>query len=383
MPINNAIQRESNLSQIFETVWKEGEISRIELSKKLGVYRSTITNIIDLLIKNKIIIEGERGSVSEKGGRKPISLLINKEAGVIIGMELQVDFCSINVINLCGNTVYAKKHPVEFKVNLKETSQNEAKFDAIIEKFVKPEIDELKKQGVRIFGICLAVPGIVNSEKGIIVKSVPFGLSDYDFAGKLFYKYKIPFLIENDAKCCSWLNCLNSEEDFICVLMCNHDRGDIGVGLSVCVNGNILTGKNFAVGEYRSLSWKDEKNGQTGLSKNIIRKISYDKDAYKAWIIDLFSTLTVFIPLLGPGKIYFYGLKDDENQKIKKIIHSRVPQFEEALKVFNTKTIIPSGTGQEISRGAALMFIQRLFRIPYKEDYYFKDRLTWEKVFEG
>ena len=75
--------------------------------------------------------------------------------------------------------------------------------------------------------------------------------------------------------------------------------------------------------------------------------------------------------------------KDDENQKIKKIIHSRVPQFEEVLKVFNTKTIIPSGTGQEISRGAALMFIQRLFRIPYKEDYYFKDRLTWEKVFEG
>ena len=92
MHINKTVSRNLNISQIFETVWRAGGISRIDISKQMGLYRSTVTSIIDSVLKSKIIIEGERGNATEKGGRKPINLIINKNAGMIIGLEVQPDF---------------------------------------------------------------------------------------------------------------------------------------------------------------------------------------------------------------------------------------------------------------------------------------------------
>ena len=76
MHVNNAFQRNSNLSRVFETVWKNPNFSRIDIARKLELYRSTVSNIIGTLVDSGLICEGERGLPTEKGGRKPVFLSI-------------------------------------------------------------------------------------------------------------------------------------------------------------------------------------------------------------------------------------------------------------------------------------------------------------------
>ena len=379
MHINKTVSRNLNISQIFETVWRAGGISRIDISKQMGLYRSTVTSIIDSVLKSKIIIEGERGSATEKGGRKPINLIINKNAGMIIGLEVQPDFFTVSVVDLSGNVIFSKNQKIK-EVKARTKTGAEKYFEDLIDKIINDVFESIKEIKIPKLAICIGVPGIVDTKKGVIIKSVPFNLENYDFSKTLFKKYKIPLLIENDAKCCAWLNGLNpKKEDFICVLIRNHSDGGIGVGLSVVVNGEILNGHNYAVGEYRSISWKNEKNGQTGLSKDIIKNIERKPEAYKNWLIDLFSTLTVFVPLVQPQKIYIYGQKDPDF--IQKVISKKVPQFDQITKTFKSRLEIVPQNFYEISKGAACMFIQKLFKIPFAEDFYYKDEISWDKLF--
>ena len=45
-----------------------------------------------------IIFEGDSGSATEKGGRKPVYLSINKNFGCIVGIEVQPDFYNVSAI---------------------------------------------------------------------------------------------------------------------------------------------------------------------------------------------------------------------------------------------------------------------------------------------
>ena len=67
MHVNNDYQRNANLSRVFETVWKNPNFSRIDIARKLELYRSTVSNIIGTLVESDLICEGERGLPTEKG----------------------------------------------------------------------------------------------------------------------------------------------------------------------------------------------------------------------------------------------------------------------------------------------------------------------------
>ena len=105
MHVNNDYQRNANLSKVFETVWKNPNFSRIDIARKLGLYRSTVSNIIGTLVDSALISEGERGNTTEKGGRKPVFLSVNPDFGCVIGIELQLDTYHVSVLSFAGETL--------------------------------------------------------------------------------------------------------------------------------------------------------------------------------------------------------------------------------------------------------------------------------------
>lgn len=378
MHVNNDFQRISNISQAFETIWREKEISRIDIARKLNVYRSTVSNIIDILLENKIICEGQRGEAGEKGGRKPIYLSINKDFGVIAGIEIQPEFFNIAVIDFSGETIFTDAGDINSKINTQED------FISLLDTIIKPLISHLEKEGQKLLGISLAIPGIVDTHKGQIKNSVSFNLRDMDFSTTVLNRYKVPLLVENDAKCCAWLHKGQTEEvkDFICVLAREHKIDGIAVGLSVVMNNKIINGHNYAAGEYISVSWRKDKKGQTGLPEAVIKTLTSVDDSYKEWVKDLFSTLTVMIPLLEPCKIYLHGQKQERKDQIEKIISSDVSQFEGAMENFGAQLVISKDDGFEIAKGAAFMYLQKLFEIQYLEEDYFYPILNWDVLFK-
>lgn len=378
MHVNNDFQRISNISQAFETIWREKEISRIDIARKMDVYRSTISNIIDVLLENKCICEGQRGSVGEKGGRKPIFLSVNKDFGAIVGIELQPEYCNIAVVDFAGQVINTKTQEISFKSDAENT---EEEFLNILDSIIKPVLKENKNH--KLLGICLALPGIIDTKKGCIINSVPLKLKNVNAAEKLLNRYEIPLLLENDAKCCSWLHKgqADEEKDFICVLTREHKVDGIAVGLSVVMNDKLVNGHNYAAGEYLSVSWRKGKNGQTGLPQAVINTLNTVEDSYNEWLTDLFSTLTVMIPLLEPCKIYLHGQKNEKIQQIKNVISQRVSQFEEAMYQYGAQLEIMAEDDYEIAKGAALMYIQKLFELPYLMDDYVYSAINWDVLF--
>ncbi|MCQ2584411.1 MAG: ROK family protein [Treponema sp.] len=402
MHVNNDFQRNSNISHVFDTVWRNSVISRIDISKKLDLYRSTVSNIIGTLLENNVILEGELGSVTNKGGRKPVFLSVNENYGCIAGIELQPDTFSVSIVNFAGKQILT--FTGETKVNETLLSDPESLFEDIVDSIISELVQKTSDLNVPVLGISIGIPGIVNIDKGIIIRSDPFNLHNFDYGKKLGSRYGLPLFMENDAKCCAWLQCADNGEhggginqeskpDFLCVLARDYKgnpnmnwpgvyKKGVGVGLSIVMNGRLVDGHNYAAGEYVSHSWRGVKEGQTGLPDAVLSTIGSFDDSYREWIIDLFTTLTVQIPLLEPCSVFLHGQPQNKADLINETIRTSVPQFLRILEKCGARFVIMPEDKNEISRGAALMFFQKLFEIPFIESEDSYSRLDWDFVFD-
>lgn len=382
MHVNNDFQKNSNLSHVFENIWRKKSVSRIDISRDLNLYRSTVSNIINTLLENHVIFETEVGSPSEKGGRKPVFLSINKEYGAILGIEIQTDVFRGSLISFDGTTLknFKDRTPV-----IKENQNHAEFFTEMVNSIVIKLLDEAKKFNIPVLGICLAIPGIVDIDKGVILRSEPFSLYDYNFKDLLACRFTVPLFIENDARCCSWFQKTISEEcassDFLCVLARSHDTAGISIGISITMDGRVINGKKHAVGEYVSRSWIPGKKSQTGLPNAVLSTINTDRDSYREWLIDLFGTLTTFVPLLEPSKIFIFGQQHNDEGFINEVIEKDVIQFKAIMENCECELVVVEDDEFSISSGAAFMFLQKLFEIQTLEGELSYSHLDWDYLF--
>ncbi len=394
MHVNNGFQKESNISKVFEMVWRTRSISRVDISKKFNIYRSTVSNIINTLLDNQVIVEGEPRTDTDKTGRKPIVLSVNDRYGCICGIELQQDYYNICLISFDGEVLWTSGGNTPYDADHMETP--ESTFINILDSIISIGQDKVKEFNLPLLGICVGLPGIINVDKGIITYTQPFNLKDFDYREKLGKRYGCIFVMENDARCCAWLECAQSKaenRDFLCVLARNHivkDKNNnpypiqngIGIGLSMAMNGKIMYGHNYAFGEYISNSWTIHRKGQTGLPEAVINTIDTVEDSYREWIKDLFSTLSVLVPVLAPGSVILHGQPQEKKDFILKVIAEDVPQFDYLIRQTGSTFFVMDADEYTISKGAAYMFIQRLFEIPSVDEAESYSRISWENLFE-
>ena len=395
MHVNNDYQRNANLSRVFETVWKNPNFSRIDIARKLELYRSTVSNIIGTLVESNLICEGERGIPTEKGGRKPVFLSVNPDFGCVIGIEIQLDCFHVAAVSFDGKTVYENDGATPVNPELLE--KPEELFVYMIDEIIRSIQEDVNAYPVRPLAISIGMPGIIDIDKGIIKHSAPFRLKDFDYASSLGKRYGIPLFMENDARCCSWLqlalNKSSDKKDFLCVLARNYagnpllsypesyDKG-IGVGLSITMNGRVINGRNYGVGEYISRSWTTYQKGQTGLPEAVLKTVDTVDDSYAEWIKDLFGTLTMMVPLLEPETVFVHGQPRYRHDFMREVIDKTVPQFSSIIKYCGSELVIMDDDAFGISKGAALMCIQKLYEVQILEANPSYSVLKWDELFD-
>lgn len=395
MHVNNDYQRNANLSRIFETVWKNPNFSRIDIARKLELYRSTVSNIIGTLVESNLISEGERGVPTEKGGRKPVFLSVNPNFGSVIGIEIQLDSYHVCVVGFDGETVYETEGTTPADVQLLD--KPEELFVFMVDSIIRQIIPAVNADSVKPLAISIGLPGIIDIDNGIIKHSAPFRLKEFNYAQILGQRYGIPLFMENDARCCSWLqlalNKSSDKKDFLCVLARNYagnplltypesyDKG-IGIGLSITMNGRVINGRNYGVGEYISRSWTTYQKGQTGLPEAVLKTVDSVDDSYAEWVKDLFGTLTMMVPLLEPETIFVHGQPQSRHDFMLKVIEESIPQFSSIVKYCGSELIIMDDDAYDISKGAALMCIQKLYEVQMLEAKPSYSVLKWDDLFE-
>ena len=96
--------RELNLSLVLRHIHNEAPVSRAQIAQATGLNKSTVSSLVDDLLKRQLVHETGMNSV---GTGRPARLLeINPQAGGIIGVELGVDFVAVVLTDFTGNILW-------------------------------------------------------------------------------------------------------------------------------------------------------------------------------------------------------------------------------------------------------------------------------------
>jgi len=235
---DQAFIRETNLSLALRLIHAQSPISRAQLAHITGLNKSTVSSLVDELIDGKLVRETGMNTI---GAGRPATLLeMNSQVGLILGVELGVDFISVAVTDFLGNIIW-RKHA--------DTDPNEDHEKVINQSLsiVKEALTAGRRKHLPFLGLGLTTPGTVDVSQGILIfapnlhwRNVPFG--------RIFSEHtKLKVFVENDANAAAVAEHLfgttRRVQDFLFVF------AGVGIGGGLFLNGKLYRGKNGYAGE--------------------------------------------------------------------------------------------------------------------------------------
>lgn len=382
MQINNNFQKNANISMVAQLLWKNPGMSRVEISRHLDLYRSTVSNIINTLIQNKIVFEDKEGESLPQGGRKPIFLQLNESFGYVLGIEVHPSGMYGAVVNVNG----------EILMSLVDKFDADQIFENITS-FIDTILTHSCLETNPLLGICIAFPGIVDTIQGIVLNSEPFNLKNINIKDVFSKKYGVPVFVENDAKCLAWLELANNREqgieNFVCLSALHYAKNQndskqsgLGIGFSLAVNGGVYSGTRYAAGEFKSCSWLGSKTSQTGLSEIILADLETNDNSFSIWVEDIFKSLISIISVFDPEALFLHGEFFKRLNCVEKTLSTSMPQFTKLLEEIGCQMHYRKSNDFTIATGAALMFFMHLFSFPASVSHNKNTVIEWDTMFE-
>lgn len=184
----------SNQSSILRMIYHCGPIKRAEISKRLGLTLPTITTNVNDMIAEGIVRETDcqNADLSSPGRRaRPVEIV--PESRHFVGVEIQEYRRTVCVLNFRGETIVQRTD----ELHLTDYAQSMERTCAVVQQ-------ALAEAGLRldqVNGICLCLPGLVNSGSGILDTCPRFGWSNKNIVADAaaLIGYRGPIMAENNA----------------------------------------------------------------------------------------------------------------------------------------------------------------------------------------
>lgn len=233
---NQQLVKQINKSLVLEKVMNEAPISRAFIAQQLGLNKGTVSSLVSELIEERLVFETGRGKSS--GGRRPVMLTFNKNAGYSIGIDLGVNYILSILTDLKGNII-------------KEIYQHITERDfEIVYQYLKTSIKELiistPDSPYGIVGIGVGVPGIVNNHGEILI-APNLHWRNINLKEIIEKDFNIPVVIENEANAGAYGEKLyGAGKDYKNMI---YVSAGIGIGVGIIINGELFTGAHGFSGE--------------------------------------------------------------------------------------------------------------------------------------
>ncbi|MCM8779735.1 MAG: ROK family protein [Candidatus Omnitrophica bacterium] len=242
-------ERERRNLVILESLRRRGPLSRPEISQDIGLNVVTVSNYIDEHIKRNLVFEKEL-DISE-GGRRPVLLDLNAQAGFAIGV-------GINLLNTVGVLIDLKGNIIT-KTSLERPKASVKEIVDCILQIIRELLKRSKAQAPNIKGIGVGIAGLVNKKDSSVHWPERIG-ENYVYAsvnlplkGLLEKEFGFPVIIENDATAAcfgeQWMGLEPEVKNIIYMYS--------GVGCGIMINGQVYTGTDGYAGELSIHSYND------------------------------------------------------------------------------------------------------------------------------
>ncbi|MCF7824730.1 MAG: ROK family protein [Candidatus Marinimicrobia bacterium] len=232
--------RQINEISVLRIIRDQGPISRSDVAREMGVSKVIIGGIVKRLLETNILFEIGKGQSTTQGGRRPVMLEFNADAGLAIGIEVHLHRANILITNMNAEILH------ERAVKFQDNSNPEAILSRIVKAIQRLVSDNEKI--LSILGVGLALPGLINYEDGSI--STSHSLKSWEgFPIKKYFEDALDttVYIENDVKAITlgefhWGAGLDTKNVVYIWL------GE-GIGAGIIINGEIYRGITASAGE--------------------------------------------------------------------------------------------------------------------------------------
>ena len=171
---------------------KENEpVSRRQLAKATGLTPPAITGIVRDLLEAGFVREVGLGR--SDGGRKPVKLRLNPEAGYVVGVEVTRQETAVGMADLMHM-------PQGWGIKALDMSDPDAGIGALADA-VCEAVNAAARDGRRVLGVGVAFPGLLDIAAGEVVRSINLGPAWRGIAlrQRLTEKIGLPVFIENNS----------------------------------------------------------------------------------------------------------------------------------------------------------------------------------------
>lgn len=233
------ILREYNSKKILSLLRRNRQTSRKDLVKLMGVSKNTVSIIVDQYIKEGVIREVGVKDL-HKAGRPKILIELNpnvfKAAGFVIhhdGIEYVVTNYDLNIVKR-GFEKMETENPLTIFNRIKEMALG------------------FLSEYPEMLGVGIGVPGIVNSNEGIVYESTNLKWKNINVTNLLKNDLPIPFIVQNSVKMASLCSNIFGESPSHSSLF--YIRIGNGVGGAFLIGEQIWNGDSWTSGEIGHIS---------------------------------------------------------------------------------------------------------------------------------
>lgn len=233
--------REANNALVLRLIRQHGPLARVAIARRTGLSRTTVSSIVDDLLGEEIVREGETLNAAPSGGRRPTLVHFNESAGVIIGADMGRTHFTIIATDLDARII--ARHSGPWDTNLGP----DICLPRLAEE-IRALVDARHLDWNGVVGVGIGIPGPVDAILHTLVAPPRMaGWDGVDVEGIIRAALNIPVILNNDANVGalaeSRYGAAAGESDFAYV------KVGTGIGCGLVINGEIYRGSGGVAGE--------------------------------------------------------------------------------------------------------------------------------------
>ncbi len=231
---NQSESRQHNSRMVLNIIYHSGEISRVEIARRTGLTRTTVSDIVAEFIESGLVFEA--GQAPSQGGKPATLLQVDENARMLIGIDLaESQFCGA-LVNLRGEITQHICLP-------SETASGQGAI-SLVYRLIE-ELLQLARQPV--IGIGVGVPGLMDPASGIVRQAVNLDWRELPLGELLQERFQRPIYLANDCQVSALgeytFGTPSSGQNLILI------KTGRGVGAGIVLNGQLFYGEDAGAGE--------------------------------------------------------------------------------------------------------------------------------------
>lgn len=329
--IQAPVMRRLNGIELLNLIGEHGPISRASLAKISRLSKPTVSSQVETLIGQGWVLEVGQGESGERGGKKPMLVKFNADAGRLYAAEIDAGKIRVAVADLEG-VIQERAEDAITADRRAEAVMGRLK--GILEGMVR---SRGAGEGLRV--VTVAAPGRVDVRRGTVVQAGNlFNWSEVPVRAELEAALGVPVMVDNDVNMAT-LGEIHSGlarglKEVVVV------RLETGIGAGIVIRGKLLHGAHWAAGEiahmvfdpkrateeWRSRGYLESMVGGDRIVTRVREGTGTERELYEEVVQHLGMAVANLICAFDPGLVVLQGgVFRAVAERIKEVVAGAVP----------------------------------------------------------